>query len=173
MNDDDIYSWEVDNDVKEWIAHGRTTDYPNQIQEPINKSPHRAYIEGGHRASVQDAHLCWAFSYHQNENPPYINLWSKESALCALGNIHDDKDGIIEIASENCFYDKNKANTKAMVFLRKRIYYGTLKFISKDTFTVERKFRIDTDDLNNPLHLPCTLGEFLERRVTQYKAAKE
>jgi len=148
---DDIYTWPVDTDVKRWIDHGRTSTFPPQ--EPINKSPHRAFIEEGHQTDVRDTHLCWAFSYHQQENPPYLNLWSKESALCALANVHDEHEGIIEVASENAFYDKNKPNTKAMVFLKKKVYFGSLKFISSDSFTVIMKFKIDTGNARSPLQI--------------------
>ena len=83
-----------------------------------------------------------------------MDISSKQSLQAAFINFHDEKElpeKMIEIASENCFYDSNDCKTKAMVFLRWREYRGRIKFVSKDSFTVIKEFWLVPDDPVNPL----------------------
>ncbi len=117
-----------------------------------------AYISNSNALMVEDSYLPWSYAYAKNPNPPIMTLASKQTLCAAFINLHDsptDSEKLIEIASENYFYDPLAITqeTKSMVFLAWRKYKGTIKFVSKDSFTKSVDFEIDPDDPEFPIRV--------------------
>jgi len=65
-----------------------------------------AYITSRHKTLVVDTFLCWSFSHYERPNPPFMDLFSKQSLQVAFINFHDEPDlqeKLVEIASEKLF----------------------------------------------------------------------